>query len=417
MAHVAVTSKRARDGRHTCRAPIAKALAVLSCMGTFVHGFVAGGGAHMLARRPCLHVPQRSSAVTMAVTMAPPPLQPGSRRASATGPLSWHPGGDDSEFVDEATYSQKWRKRRLEELLAHPDLHPGLVNELLEPDYLERQRHVLKPDEAFGAIFQLDVLTDVAEGLLQPAWAEVAKEYKKSTPTVAECQRALGMLPETAIMREFRWTQDFAEARKMSIAFAMTLQEVAAKGEYSAKPLVGVLAWLERLQVAGVPCAAVSRFPSVVVDRALQESGLTPYVSAQVSAEDDFERDLQGFLKATLKINRPPSKCAVFDCRPAGMIQAHEADFKGVATVGLHPVYELGVADLLTPSLADLHVQNVRRLFSDRSYESELQLQPELEPERKRRPLATRYEDPPTQTETESSSENWSSRSRRARRR
>jgi hypothetical protein len=53
----------------------------------------------------------------------------------------------------------------------------------------------------------------------------------------------------------------------------------------------------------------------------------------QVAAEDNFERDLQGFLKATLKIGRPPAKCAVFDCRPAGMVQAHEAEFKGVAMV------------------------------------------------------------------------------------
>jgi hypothetical protein len=67
----------------------------------------------------------------------------------SVAPLSWHPGGGDidTEALDEDTYSTKWRKWRMAELLAHPDLHPGLVNELLEPDYLERQRHVLRPDE------------------------------------------------------------------------------------------------------------------------------------------------------------------------------------------------------------------------------------------------------------------------------
>jgi hypothetical protein len=61
--------------------------------------------------------------------------------------------------------------------------------------------------QAFGAIFQLDVLTDVAAGLLQPVWACIAKEYNYPPPTALQCQRAMGMLPEMAVMREFRWTQ------------------------------------------------------------------------------------------------------------------------------------------------------------------------------------------------------------------
>jgi hypothetical protein len=43
--------------------------------------------------------------------------------------------------------------------------------------------------------------------------------------------------------------------------------------------------------------------------------------------------------------------------------------------IGLYPIYELGVADLLTRTLDELHVQSIRRLFSDRVYEPELQLQ------------------------------------------
>jgi hypothetical protein len=75
--------------------------------------------------------------------------------AAPVSPLFWHPGAEDQEereaaaddYLDESTYHKKWRKRRLDELLQHPELHPGLVNELLEPDHLERQRHVLAPNE------------------------------------------------------------------------------------------------------------------------------------------------------------------------------------------------------------------------------------------------------------------------------
>ena len=57
--------------------------------------------------------------------------------------------------------------------------------------------------------------------------------------------------------------------------------------------------------------------------------------------------------------------------------------------IGLYPIYELGVADLLTRTLDELHVQSIRRLFSDRVYEPELQLQ--RAPVKKRsRPVITR---------------------------
>jgi len=143
-------------------------------------------------------------------------LQPVTVSASRSSSLlRWHPGavtqqkpdqGQDDELDDDATYSKQWREKQLAELLQHPELSPSLVNDLLAPDYLTRQRHVLAPNEAFGAIFQLDALTDIASGIMLPVWEQVAEEYGLDAPQLHQVQRAMGMVPENAIMREFRWT-------------------------------------------------------------------------------------------------------------------------------------------------------------------------------------------------------------------
>ncbi|CAM9268043.1 unnamed protein product [Phaeothamnion confervicola] len=194
------------------------------------------------------------------------------------------------------------------------------------------------------------------------------------------------MLPENAVLRDFRWTQNFAEAKKFVLDYAMVVARMSA--DYKPKVLPGAEKWLEQLHAKNLPCAVVSHLPAAVVNATVHAAGLAPYLTAQVAAEDNFERDATAFLKASLKLSRAPAKCAVFDCRPAGMMQAHEADMRGVALVGVFPVYELAVADATTRRLDELLVYNVRRLFADRPYESEsggMQLQLQTQPEAKRK--------------------------------
>ena len=162
------------------------------------------------------------------------------------------------------------------------------------------------------------MLTDVAGGILLPAWKAVAKDYGLTPPTLEQVQRAMGMLPEVAVMREFFWTtvrfdaltlilaricrtsphaiaqnlstlitlqsekgligplylmhnciqsstahhhhsalplvglrQNFADAKKFSLAFALTLHDASYKPAegYTAQLLPGALKWLTILQV------------------------------------------------------------------------------------------------------------------------------------------------------------------------
>jgi hypothetical protein len=190
---------------------------------------------------------------------------------------------------------------------------------------------------------------------------------------------------------------------------------------YEPQALPGVAHWLDLLKKTNVPMAVISDLPGIVVENILEESGLADYFDARVTAEDDFKGDdLQSYLRASLKIRRAPNRCTIFDCRPHGclrvsrtifpvqavhncailtgpaflLFQAHEGMYKAVALAGVHPVYELTVADHTVLSFEELRIQNIRRLFADRQYEPETELEPLPQPKRKLRvAVATKVEE------------------------
>ncbi|CAM9682362.1 unnamed protein product [Chrysoparadoxa australica] len=314
------------------------------------------------------------------------------RRVSALPPLHFHPGAGPSGFeeVDEATYAARWRESRIEEMLGMGELDPGSVNEILTPDHLMRHRIRLQPDEAFGCIFQLDVLCNVVPGLVAPVWEKVAEEYKMPPVSPSEIQRSLGELPELAILRFFRWSNDIAEAKKYVLAFALYIEEL--KATYKGKLNPGVEGFLKNLVSAGIPIAVTSNLPLEIVESTLSSAGIADMVDARIAAEDVHERDMTGFLKAALKLNKPPIRCLVFDCRPQGIIQAHDAGMRAVATVDVYPFYELNVADITVRFLEELTLINVRGVFADpNEMERRMEMQPELQVEtRPKRKLRTK---------------------------
>mmetsp|Transcript_15460 Transcript_15460/g.23007 ORF Transcript_15460/g.23007 Transcript_15460/m.23007 type:complete len:208 (+) Transcript_15460:447-1070(+) len=207
------------------------------------------------------------------------------------------------------------------------------------------------------------------------------------------------MLSEKAITREFQWTQDIATARKISLTFALSIQNKNLMSTYKAKSLNESNELLKRLNHSGIACAIVSRLPKLLVDKILNDAGINSLIAGQVCAEDDFERDMQGFLKASLKIRRQPKKCVIFDSRPSGIIQAHEANFKAVALSGVYPLYELSMADLSVRTLNEMKVLNVKRLFSYEVSDKQPLLQTEVLKIRKNRPVIAIYKDVPENEE------------------
>lgn len=47
------------------------------------------------------------------------------------------------------------------------------INEIMDPNNVQRHQYNTNPDSSYGAVFQLDTLVDVIPGLIYPAWLEV----------------------------------------------------------------------------------------------------------------------------------------------------------------------------------------------------------------------------------------------------
>ena len=266
-------------------------------------------------------------------------------------------------------------------------------------------------------------MVDTTELQLE-AWEETAEEHGFRKPDREEVQRAMLMKPELAVRDEFYWTLDIFESREVALTHHDKLQEcfddlmnqinatklVTPRDESKSYfrdgtnkescyyltdhinatavshlfPVVeGARNWLENLREVEMPCAVISHLDTTKLDTLLNITGLSDFFAPdqRVSCCAGYDREGQEYLGAALRIKRRPDHCVVFDATPSSSIAAHEVEIKAVSLMGMYAMYELNTADLTIDSFDYLTTVNVRRLFSDKSFEPEVEL--ELE-----RPLA-----------------------------
>ena len=84
---------------------------------------------------------------------------------------------------------------------------------------------VLAPNEPFGAIFSLDMLTSVGQ-LHHEAWTRLAEAHGLPPPKRAESACASEQPAATAILRVFRWSVTVPEARRLAEEYAMIERDV-----------------------------------------------------------------------------------------------------------------------------------------------------------------------------------------------
>ncbi|CAN0103040.1 unnamed protein product [Ectocarpus sp. 6 AP-2014] len=274
---------------------------------------------------------------------------------------------------------------RVEELIKDPFLTPGRINEIMDPNNIQRHQYNTNPDSSYGAVFQLDTLVDVIPGLIYPAWLEVARALNQNAPTLHTVERGYGWTPEQMFLREFNWRLTQEELEGGLEIYERTILRQALK--YQPTETRGSRRWLETLRRIPMPMAVLSRLPSAIVDAVLEKTELSGYFEDQhrVTAEDEPYDDYRGYMLAALKIQRSTMKCCAFDCRQEGMIKAHDADLRGVCRIGVMAAWELRLSDLSVESFDDMNVLNFRQIFADREFEPgmlQLELEPEAEPMR-----------------------------------
>ena len=133
-----------------------------------------------------------------------------------------------------------------------------------------------------------------------------------------------------------------------------------------AQPLPGVLAWLERLEAAGVRQAIASSAPPANIDALMDELGLRGYFDALASGFDlPGKPDPAVFLKAARLIGVPPERCVVVEDAVAGVGGAKRAGMKCIAVTTTNPAHALKEADVVVERLDALPLDTFERLLSE----------------------------------------------------
>jgi beta-phosphoglucomutase-like phosphatase (HAD superfamily) len=205
----------------------------------------------------------------------------------------------------------------------HTHLDVEKLNEQLRVLGADRMRHAMRPDEAFGLIFNWDNCVANTRELQRAAWAQLAAAEGLPLPSI---ERAIyAMRPERAITEVLQWTQSWGRAQELAYSLATTYAELLAE---ASTPLPGVVDWLTLVSKHNMPCALVTTLDRRTTDSLLARMGLRHFFSALVTDDDDMETISQRYLSAAIKIQRPPNQCVVFTASPAAitgaLLCAHE---------------------------------------------------------------------------------------------
>lgn len=213
----------------------------------------------------------------------------------------------------------------------------------------------------FGAIFDWDGVIIDSGQLHAQSWRRLAAELGKEIAPDSFI-RGFGMKSAQIIAEIHGWATDPAEIARLENRKEALYREIV--GRSAIAPLPGVVEWLERLRVAGVPCAIASSTHRLNIDAVLDRIGLKDAFLQIISAEDvkHGKPNPEVFLKAAERLGIGAERCVVFEDAHVGIEAAHAAGMKVVAVATTHPVEQLQAADLVVRRLDELTVEQAERL-------------------------------------------------------
>ena len=213
----------------------------------------------------------------------------------------------------------------------------------------------------FGAIFDWDgVIIDSAK-LHEQSWHQLARELGTSIAP-GSFLRGFGMKSAQIIEQIHRWATTPEEIARLTNRKESLYREIVRQNEIA--PLPGVVAWLDRLRAAAVPCAVASSTQRLNIETVLDRLGLRAAFSAIVSAEDVSagKPNPDVFLKAAACLGLAPERCVVFEDACVGIEAAHAAGMRVIAVATTHAPEKLSAADRVVRQLDELTVASVQQL-------------------------------------------------------
>ncbi|KAK3015202.1 hypothetical protein RJ639_005411 [Escallonia herrerae] len=235
------------------------------------------------------------------------------------------------------------------------------LNERLQEGFLKRIRYAMKPDEAYGLIFSWDNVVADTRAMKLNAWKQLAAEEGKEISDDDARRLLLYAGADHILHKVLLWEKAGSESDRLKLRLSHLYYENLLK---ISEPIEGLKEWLDAVSTARIPCAVVSSLDRRNMVEALERMGLKNYFQAIVTEEDGMESIAHRFLSASMKLDRKPSKCVVFEDDPRGITAAHNCTMMAIALIGGHPAYDLVQADLAVASFNELSVINLRRLFA-----------------------------------------------------
>jgi beta-phosphoglucomutase family hydrolase len=138
----------------------------------------------------------------------------------------------------------------------------------------------------------------------------------------------------------------------------------AVRGQ--ARPLPGVLEWLQRLRETGFRQGVASSAPPANINTLVDELGLRDYFDVLVSGVDlPGKPEPALFLKVARLLDVPPEYCIVVEDAVAGVEAAKRAGMKCVAVTTTNPAEALTAADVVVERLDALAADAFQRLVAE----------------------------------------------------
>ncbi|MDD5200010.1 MAG: HAD family phosphatase [Terrimicrobiaceae bacterium] len=202
----------------------------------------------------------------------------------------------------------------------------------------------------FGAIFDWDGVIVDSSAQHERSWELLASERNLPLPA-GHFKRGFGKKNE-AIIPDLGWATEADAVRRLGLRKEELYRGLVLREGVTVLP--GARRLLEALRGAGVPCAVGSSTRRENIETIFDATGLRPFFSAVVSAEDVVHGKPAPdvFVAAAERIGLPPGRCVVFEDALVGIEAAHAGGMQCVAVattnalVVLKPLAELAVASL-----------------------------------------------------------------------
>jgi len=213
-----------------------------------------------------------------------------------------------------------------------------------------------------GALFDWDGVVIDSSAQHEEAWRRLADEIGKPM-TGDQFARGFGMTNRVIIPDILGWTSDHDEIERYSLRKEELYRDVLRRD--GIRPLPGVRELLQLLRARGVPCSVASSTHRENIEAIFDATGLRPFFSAVVSAEDVTrgKPDPQVFLAGAHRIGRDPARCVVFEDAHVGIEAGLAAGCRVIAVATTHPIGELGRAHLAVNSLDEIAWERFAGLF------------------------------------------------------